>query len=223
TANSHDEIKRLQKQQSGGQPTPPPQLDAFERQQGPVGQAAKDIDRNQSPARRADGDVAQRYQRRLEEQAQGRPAIQNGGHGGATYFGNAAPGAGPAPATSPLDRASRATGLASLDVKIPRRGVVYRFTTPRGEVHVTAQAVSARLTTSLFRLGIVALVALFAIAFCRWGRNGRLLRTLDSGLGCGAVILLALISLVCGLPMVLLALLAIGIFMSVRRWDAPTS
>jgi hypothetical protein len=206
TADVVNEMKRLQQQQSGGQFLPPPQLDAFGRQAGRGQAANKDL--GELPAQRAAEDVAQRYQRRLEAQSQNRPAAQTATRRGAVDLGAAAP----------VDRASGATGLASLDVQIPRRGTVYRFTTPRGEVQVTAQAVSARLAMSVFRLCIVAIVALVAALFCRWTRSGRLLRALDSGLGCGAVILLALLSLLFGLPLVLLALIGLGIFMSIRRW-----
>jgi hypothetical protein len=49
-------------------------------------------------------------------------------------------------------------GLASLDVEIPARGTVYRFTTPRGEMEIRARAMSRPLLANLELLGITALV-----------------------------------------------------------------
>ncbi|MFH1417835.1 MAG: hypothetical protein ABII12_06060 [Planctomycetota bacterium] len=51
------------------------------------------------------------------------------------------------------------TGLASLDVEIPTRGTVYRFTTPRGETEIRARAISRPLLANLKLLGITALIA----------------------------------------------------------------
>ncbi len=45
-------------------------------------------------------------------------------------------------------------GLVSLDVELPQRGIEYRFTTPRGDIEITARAVSRRTLTTLTRLGI---------------------------------------------------------------------
>ena len=58
-----------------------------------------------------------------------------------------------------------ATGLASLDIELPTRGIEYLFTTPRGEVEITARSVSAAHVERLLELaGIVALLA--AVALC---------------------------------------------------------
>lgn len=52
-------------------------------------------------------------------------------------------------------------GLASLDVALPVRGYEYSFTTPRGEVKITASAVS---TSVLARLGKMLVVAVILVA-----------------------------------------------------------
>jgi autotransporter-associated beta strand protein len=57
-----------------------------------------------------------------------------------------------------------ATGLASLDVELPRSGQVYRFTTPLGEVEITAWAVSKKLSDRLTDLPfILATLVLAAV------------------------------------------------------------
>ncbi len=50
-------------------------------------------------------------------------------------------------------------GLASLDVKLPWRGTVYFFSTPRGDAEITAQAASGRLLAGLLQAAAIALAA----------------------------------------------------------------
>jgi hypothetical protein len=57
---------------------------------------------------------------------------------------------------------AQATGLASLDFELPTRGVLYRFTTPRGEVEVTARTVSKSLLQRLIEIAVVLVVVLVA-------------------------------------------------------------
>jgi hypothetical protein len=72
--------------------------------------------------------------------------------------------------------AGEAGALASLDVDLPafdaRRWTAYRFTTPRGEVAITARAFSWRLTETLERL-LVAALAVALVAVVRRLRTGR--------------------------------------------------
>ena len=74
--------------------------------------------------------------------------------GGTSWFGSgvddtAAAALGVAAAQSP------ATGLASLEVAIPTRGREVLFTTPRGDLVITAEAVDARLVDRGTRLAVV--------------------------------------------------------------------
>ncbi len=82
------------------------------------------------------------------------------GYAGGVAFGDGDEAAGLTAGAVPVAPA----GLASLDVEIPRRGVVYRFTTPRGEVEITARAVSRP-----FMVNIENLVLVLAIALVGWG------------------------------------------------------
>jgi hypothetical protein len=125
------------------------------------------------------GDKVTRYQQRLEkhaEQAQtAAPAqerdrsvvrgfsasgVVTGGMFG--YDGVAAEGAALADAPQ---------GLASLDIELPERGVVYRFSTPRGEVQVTARAASNRLIEALERVAGVLVVLAAVAVLRRWLRS----------------------------------------------------
>ncbi len=55
------------------------------------------------------------------------------------------------------------SGLVSLDVHIPTRGILYQFTTPRGDVKITARAVSRTFLANLARWAIV-----FAVIAVLW-------------------------------------------------------
>ena len=67
----------------------------------------------------------------------------------------AAGGAGSANGARPSKLPS---GLTSLDVHIPMRGILYQFTTPRGDVKITARAVSRPFLASLVRWAIIFVV-----------------------------------------------------------------
>lgn len=107
--------------------------------------------------RRADGlDRVGRYQQSLEKEAgmdMGKMALgtPSSDVAGSTGFAGAA-----GPPTLP-------SGLTSLDVHIPMRGILYQFTTPRGDVTITARAVSRQFLANLARLAIV-----FAVIAVLW-------------------------------------------------------
>jgi hypothetical protein len=66
------------------------------------------------------------------------------------------------------------TGLASLEFQLPQRGSLYQFTTPRGEVEITAEAVSDDLLGRLFNAAI-ALAAIVVVGYAvRLASRGRL-------------------------------------------------
>ena len=108
------------------------------------------------------------------------------------------------------------THLASLDVDLPLRGREYLFTTPRGEVEITARAVSEPLLGRLARLaavaaGIVALLVLLRVL-------PPLARALHrSRIFAGGVLLLSLFSLVLGVfPILALVALIYGLVQLIR-------
>ena len=60
-----------------------------------------------------------------------------------------------APRTEGEQIAQVAAGLASLDVRLPERGKMYLFTTPRGDIEITASAISASTLSRLSGLAAV--------------------------------------------------------------------
>jgi hypothetical protein len=112
--------------------------------------------------------------------------------------------------------ATVAAGLASLDFELPRRGRIFRFTTPRGDAVLTARVVEADL---LWRLG--GLLAIGLIAATAWGA-ARLVRSSRfhwrvRPLGAGLLAALGLLMICAGiLPIAGLLLLVIGLVLAVR-------
>ena len=73
------------------------------------------------------------------------------------------PGAFSADLDIPFSQAgvpAAATGLASLDFELPTCGVPYYFTTPRGEVEITARTVSKGLLQRLIEIAVVLVTVL---------------------------------------------------------------
>jgi len=108
------------------------------------------------------------------------------------------------------------THLASLDVDLPLRGREYLFTTTRGDIDITARAVSEPLLGRLSRLlaiavGFVVLLVLLRVL-------PRVLPVLHrSRFFAGAVLLLGLLSLLLGIfPLLALAALIYGLVQLIR-------
>jgi hypothetical protein len=116
---------------------------------------------------------------------------------------------------SPSQSVSQAAGLASLDFALPERGRVYRFATPRGEIEITARAVSSALVDRLRQLALALVAALALLLVWRAVRRGWFATSLGSTLA----IVGGLISICAGLlPGIGLLALAGGIACKVRRW-----
>jgi len=117
-----------------------------------------------------------------------------------------------------LAPAPRAAGLASLDFQLPDQGDSYYFTTPRGEVELTARLVSGDLLRRLMEIAAVAVAAL-AVWFiaavaarggCAW---------LTGRAGSTVLICLGLLSFVCGVFWVVgLAAVVVGCWAKIRRY-----
>lgn len=114
------------------------------------------------------------------------------------------------------------TGLASLDIELPTRGVEFLLTTPRGELEVTARAVANPLIDRAKQLGwIVALLVVAGTLYRAVQKHG-----LSGLVGRGVATLLILAGLlfvVLGIaPLVALAGIALGIVQHVRlSFDKP--
>ncbi len=149
-------------------------------------QLAKSID---GPRSGALGDVrlveeAEQKQLGLARQFGTMGGRAGGGYGGMGGMGGGAAsgfGSGVAPSSSTaagLGTAPQAgLVLASLDVSIPTRGREYLFTTPRGDLVITAEAVDERVVDRGTRLGLVlaGLLVVWLIAkigHALWSRLG---------------------------------------------------
>ena len=113
--------------------------------------------------------------------------------------------------------AEESNGLASLDFELPMRGELYNFITPRGDVAITADAVSGGLLLKLLHLGIALAVLLvfgYAVHLVRKGRLG----FLGGQAATTLMMLLGAIGMFVGfLPIAALALFVIGLVLKLRR------
>ena len=111
--------------------------------------------------------------------------------------------------------------MASLDFELPTRGLLYRFTVPRGEAEITARALPRDLLQRLIEIAAVAVVAIVAwLAVRRIDRGS--FAWLAEPAGSTLLICLGLLSL-CGGLLPLLGLVAVvaGCGLKVRRrWCA---
>ena len=115
------------------------------------------------------------------------------------------------------------SGLASLDIKLPQRGRKYCFTTPRGEVEITARSIAAPTLQRSQSLGWVLGAAILIALIARWVRRGGLL--IFSGRG-GAITLTvvgiaSLLTYV--LPVVGMLAVIVGVLLYVRSRTLPTA
>ena len=106
-------------------------------------------------------------------------------------------------------------GLASLDVQLPVRGRLYRFSTPRGEVEIAARAVSVSLLDGLERAGGV-LAVLVVLGLVRRRLRGRPLTTEAQAILSTVLILAGIAGLMAGVfPLAALLTAAVGVAMKV--------
>ncbi len=113
-------------------------------------------------------------------------------------------------------QAALPTGLASLDFEVPKRGTLYRFTTPGGDVEITAQAASGKLLQGLARAVGVLVAAGIVVLIGRQAKRGGL-AWLAGPVGSAAMVVLGVVLLVAGFVLAGLALIVLGIVLAVRR------
>ncbi len=116
----------------------------------------------------------------------------------------------------PSDAFAVETHLASLDVDLPLRGREYLFTTPRGDIDITARAVSEPLLGRLVRLLVIAVGFVVLLVLLRL--LPRVLPVLHrSRWVAAAVLLVGLLSLLLGIfPILALAALIYGLVQLIR-------
>ncbi len=109
------------------------------------------------------------------------------------------------------------TGLASLDVEFPERGHEYLFTTPRGDVEITARAIPTPILQRLKSLGWVLGAGVLIAVVAGWVSRGGL-AIFASRAGAIALIVLGIASLLTWVLPVLGALAVVaGIALLVRN------
>ncbi len=112
---------------------------------------------------------------------------------------------------------AQAAGLASLDFQLPERGRVYYFLTPRGEVSITAQAVSGDLLNKLIYLA-VALAVIVVISAALRAAGGGHLAWLTGPRANVLMICLGALAMFTGiLPLAGAVIFLIGLILPVRR------
>ncbi|MBU0639937.1 MAG: hypothetical protein KKB50_13795 [Planctomycetes bacterium] len=172
-------------------------------------------------ARASTDELAERYQQQLQQSAQARePSLQAGinvlpAPGGEPDASRGSQsGLGRGSGLSPSDSVGAATGLVSLPVEFPTRGVVYNFTTPRGQVAITARAVSQHSLMMGWRLGAVLLMIVIGCAIYQLARR----RAAIGSTGTTAMIAVGIASALSGvLPVAGLVLVVIGGVAKSRR------
>lgn len=112
-----------------------------------------------------------------------------------------------------------AAGLASLDFTLPERGKVYHFTTPRGQLEITARPVAETLVARLMGLVGMSFAVLMVWALVRQPARAFWRRLLGT-VACGILIgVLGLASIITGVfPVAGLLLLAGGIGLAIRNY-----
>jgi hypothetical protein len=140
---------------------------------------------------------------------------------GGAGAGGGVPGGGPMPGER--DPPASLPALASLDVELPQRGREYLFTTPRGDVEITARSVGAPFLGRFLRAGLVLAAALAAWGLYRFLRRRRMPRVEQRRLG--ALLLVAgLASLIGGIfPIAGLIAAAGGVVLLVRPRGAAAA
>jgi hypothetical protein len=130
--------------------------------------------------------------------------------------GEAVSGPAAGSATTPL-AVRPPTGLASLSVQLPWRGTEVLFTTPGGDVRITARAADRHSLLRLGQTSAVLAAMLLLLGLARVARRGRF-RWLAGPTGSTALILAGIASLLFGVALLPgLAALAAGTTLKIRR------
>jgi hypothetical protein len=167
------------------------------------------------------GELVERYQQQLEERAQQAEQVRELDASEALRAAMAPGGAGRRGVRLGLEERrvsptveGMATGLASLPVEFPVRGVTYSFTTPRGQAAITARAISHRSIENTQRLGAVLLVIVIGGALYQFVRRG----SLTGATGSTMLIVVGIVSILSGvLPIAGLVLVIVGGVIKIKR------
>ncbi len=205
-----------------------PRIIIQEEEEEKLGIQPEGRDRGRQSQQASDKEALNRYQQRLAKQVTTelggvRGELSDQPQSGDTgLVGQSSPRvwlpylpSSPAAPTAPTR--PQAAGLASLDFELPTRGMIYRFTTPRGEQEITARYLSGDVVRRMVELawvGVAVFVAWFIVGMIRRGGFDWLARPAGSWLLIG----LGLFSLLAGLlPWAGLLVIVVGFGLKVRR------
>jgi hypothetical protein len=226
---------RLGAQQAGQQPAlSGKQMFQKFSEEGDKSKAAGQVKQDELLSRSNVQDLVQRYQQKLEQrvdkdqkvaQQQAQPqrdelgALEAIGMGGGGREGRDR-GRGRLAVGGEGETAGLPAGMASLDFQLPTRDdpeyPVYRFTTPRGDVEVTASAASQPLVEGLQRVGGVAALVIVVLVIRRLARGRSFGLQTQSTLST-VLIVLGIIGMFVGiLPVASLIAIVIGVIMKIH-------
>lgn len=129
------------------------------------------------------------------------------------------------PQAAAEDLSQVAAGLASLDVRLPERGKLYRFTTPRGDLEIVARAVPVVVLHRLLGLAVV-LGAILVLWLLGREKSRRVWAAIFRSLAFAVVLIVAgLFSVIVGIFPVagLIALVAGIVLLILRRRPTPVA
>ncbi len=106
--------------------------------------------------------------------------------------------------------------MASLDVELPSYGKEYFFTTPRGEIELSAQGIATQATDRLY--SVLTVLGIAALAWLLWMGIAKLLaKNLGTALVCGGLLLIAANLLLLGYLYVAAFALLVSVAILARR------
>ena len=162
--------------------------------------------------RRSQSELAQRYQEKLQKQVpQTDVAVRDGSFAGEISLDDL---------FDELDAERPATGFASLDIALPTpdaaRWEEHRFTAPRGELKLSACAISGRAIEGWRRFGVSVIV--FVVVWLIWQSvRGRGLSAARQVPAYNLIIILAVVGLLIGIFPIAAALAAVAGFIFRHR------
>ncbi len=124
-------------------------------------------------------------------------------------------------AEAPAETADLPTGMASLDVELPRRGTLFQFTSPLDKkIEITAWSASRPLIEGLERVAGVVVLVVVIVLVRRWLR-GREIGLKTQGTISTVLIILGVVGIALGIfPVAGLLALAVGVGMKTKLFFA---
>lgn len=109
-------------------------------------------------------------------------------------------------------------GLSSLDVQLPIEGDAYLFTTPRGEVSITARPVAKSMIENLVSMLIALAVIAIVVVLVRLRVLQRVFGVLRTAIGCILAAVFGFAMMICGVfPMLGMLIFVIAVVLAISK------